>query len=93
MGYKIKLEKEYIEKLESEEKYSELIQLLLDEIRYNYENIKKENKNIDDIKEIYESISFLGKNKELKKQTMINMVDYLKINRENFIKIFSILEK
>ena len=89
MSYQIKLEKEYIEKLEKEEKYIELIQLYIDEIRYNYEIIKNENKNIDELTEIYESISYLGKNKELKKQTRINILDFLRINRDVFIEKFN----
>ena len=56
MNYEVKVTKELMQELEENEKYADLINLLIEEIKFNYDKLDK---TYEELKELYTSISYI----------------------------------
>lgn len=88
MKYLLKIDNFEIELLEKEEKYLEIINLFIDEMKYNYELIKEKTNDITELVELYNSVAYLGKNNSLMPKTEKRILNLVKGSREKFINIF-----
>lgn len=91
MKYEVRFDSKEIENLESQEKYLVAINLIISEVKYNYDIIKSKVGNIGELSEIYTSISYLGNDNGLMPETEKRILKLVKLNREKFKKIYELL--
>lgn len=84
MRYLDNLDYEKLQQVEEKGQYLKAIQMLIEDVKYNYDRVPKDNNLIN----IYTSIAYLGKENGLMPKTEEKILAVVKKQRESFIKVF-----
>ena len=86
MKYEIIIDLEKAKTFEQEGRYLEVTKMLITDVKFNFDRLVQSN---EELKDIYTSISYLGKDSENPKDIEEKIMFFVKMRRAYFIKIFN----
>lgn len=88
MNYEVKVDKELMQKLEENEKYKDLIKLLVEEMKFNYDKLDNTCEKFEELKDLYTSIAYFSPDNKLVSGIDKDILFLVKYKREIFRGIY-----